>query len=290
MRYARSKNLTPYDVLTIASMIEKEAAGARASGRSIAAVIYNRLHDAHAARDRRDAPLRPAHPADRVDHAVAAAEPRRRTTRAAASGLPPTPIANPGLASIQAAAHPAKVDYLYFVRKPDHMHHFFTASASAFDQYLRARTATAVTRARRPARASGLALALAADAERRVRGGRARLALLGVRRRGRRSRRSPRCGRSASPARTSRSRTSRRSSPRCDEAEGDAVNTLVFRDGRVLGFNTDQEILAGIDAHARLPDRRRRRRARRSRPALPADTRVFTPARRLAARRRRAAT
>jgi shikimate dehydrogenase len=32
----------------------------------------------------------------------------------------------------------------------------------------------------------------------------------------------------------------------CDEADGDAVNTLVFRDGRVLGFNTDKEILAGI--------------------------------------------
>ena len=32
----------------------------------------------------------------------------------------------------------------------------------------------------------------------------------------------------------------------CDEAEGDAVNTLVFRDGRVLGFNTDREILSGI--------------------------------------------
>ena len=34
----------------------------------------------------------------------------------------------------------------------------------------------------------------------------------------------------------------------CDEADGDAVNTLVFRDGRVLGFNTDREILAGIEA------------------------------------------
>jgi shikimate dehydrogenase len=34
----------------------------------------------------------------------------------------------------------------------------------------------------------------------------------------------------------------------CDEAQGDAVNTLVFRDDRVLGFNTDREILAGIDA------------------------------------------
>jgi Shikimate dehydrogenase substrate binding domain len=34
----------------------------------------------------------------------------------------------------------------------------------------------------------------------------------------------------------------------CDEAEGDSVNTLVIRDGRVLGYNTDKEIVAGIDA------------------------------------------
>lgn len=34
----------------------------------------------------------------------------------------------------------------------------------------------------------------------------------------------------------------------CDQAEDEAVNTLVFRAGRVLGFNTDKEIVAGIDA------------------------------------------
>ena len=36
----------------------------------------------------------------------------------------------------QAAAHPAHVDYLYFVRKPDHLHNYFTASVTDFDQYL----------------------------------------------------------------------------------------------------------------------------------------------------------
>jgi UPF0755 protein len=47
-------------------------------------------------------------------------------------GLPPTPIANPGLASIRAAARPAKVDYLFFVRKPNSVRHFFTASEAEF--------------------------------------------------------------------------------------------------------------------------------------------------------------
>ncbi|TML09698.1 MAG: endolytic transglycosylase MltG, partial [Actinobacteria bacterium] len=50
-------------------------------------------------------------------------------------GLPPTPIANPGMASIQAAAHPVAGDWLYFVRKPDKVHHFFTASERAFVNY-----------------------------------------------------------------------------------------------------------------------------------------------------------
>ena len=34
----------------------------------------------------------------------------------------------------------------------------------------------------------------------------------------------------------------------CDESEGESVNTLVFRDGRVLGFNTDREIVRGLVA------------------------------------------
>ena len=61
----------------------------------------------------------------------------------------------------------------------------------------------------------------------------------------------------------------------CDEADGDAVNTLVLRDGRVLGFNTDKEILAGIEAR-RACLIGAGGAAAALRPALPADTRVFT--------------
>ena len=61
----------------------------------------------------------------------------------------------------------------------------------------------------------------------------------------------------------------------CDEADGDAINTLVFRDGRVLGFNTDREILAGIEA-TRACLIGAGGAARALTPALPADTRVFT--------------
>jgi shikimate dehydrogenase len=61
----------------------------------------------------------------------------------------------------------------------------------------------------------------------------------------------------------------------CDEAEGDAVNTLVFRDGRVLGFNTDREILAGIDA-TRACVIGAGGAMQTLAPALPDDTRVFS--------------
>jgi UPF0755 protein len=133
LRYARSKNLTPYDVLTIASMIERETA-APEERQLVAAVIYSRLH-------RRmplgiDATLRYGlhiPPTESItDSQLNSTSPYNTGKRL---GLPPTPIANPGLASLQAAAHPAHVDYLYYVRKPDKKHHFFTASFNAFQQY-----------------------------------------------------------------------------------------------------------------------------------------------------------
>jgi len=133
LSYARSKNLTPYDVLTIASMIEKEAvaSGDRAK---VSRVIYNRLHLGMTLGI--DATIRYAlHiPGTKSLTQSDLANPTPYNTRLHA-GLPPTPIANPGLASIQAAAHPAPGPWLYFVAAPDKVHSFFTASAEAFNQY-----------------------------------------------------------------------------------------------------------------------------------------------------------
>lgn len=135
LRYARSKNLTQYDVLIIASMIEKEVVVPR-ERRLVAAVIYNRLRArmplAIDATLRYGLGIPPTQPITKRDLASDSAYNTRRFR-----GLPPTPIANPGLASMQAAAHPAQVGYLYFVRKPDCRSHFFTASLEAFDNYTR---------------------------------------------------------------------------------------------------------------------------------------------------------
>jgi UPF0755 protein len=114
-RYARAKNLTPYDVLTIASMVEREARVAKERP-VIASVIYNRLH-------RRiplsiDATIRFATgnwagPLTRSQLRT----PSAYNTRIRA-GLPPGPIGSPGLASIEAAARPARTRFLYYVVKP----------------------------------------------------------------------------------------------------------------------------------------------------------------------------
>jgi shikimate dehydrogenase len=61
----------------------------------------------------------------------------------------------------------------------------------------------------------------------------------------------------------------------CDDAEGEAVNTLVLRGGRVHGFNTDKEILAGVTA-TRACVIGAGGAALALAPALPADTRVFS--------------
>lgn len=113
--YARSKHLTPYDVLIIASIIEEEAATAH-DRPLVASVIYNRLKAGTAlgmdstTRYEFNDYTKPL-----TSSQLSARSPYNTRLN---KGLPPTPISNPGLAAIQAAAHPARTNYLYFVVKP----------------------------------------------------------------------------------------------------------------------------------------------------------------------------
>jgi peptidoglycan lytic transglycosylase G len=136
LRYARSKNLTAYDVLNIASMVEEEVLAPDERSK-VAAVIYNRLHARMPLGI--DATIRYGlHIPPNKSLTKSELRSRNPYNTRVHRGLPPTPIGNPGLASIQAAAHPAKVKYLYFVRKPDKVHHYFTASYADFLRYLKA--------------------------------------------------------------------------------------------------------------------------------------------------------
>jgi UPF0755 protein len=137
---ARERGLDVHELLTLASIIEREAV-VHDERRLISAVFWNRLE--------LGMPLQ-------ADPTVqyAAGKERRALTRAdlatdhpfntyTRTGLPPGPIASPGLATIEAALDPAPVKYLYFVASDDHRHHFSTTVAehnAAVARYRLART------------------------------------------------------------------------------------------------------------------------------------------------------
>ncbi|MEA2427129.1 MAG: hypothetical protein QOF37_757 [Thermoleophilaceae bacterium] len=139
LRAARRVNLTAYDVLTIASLVERETASPHERG-LVASVIYNRLKnstplgiDATSRFQYNDW----VHPLTRSQ----LASPSGYNTRIH-RGLPPGPIGNPGLASLLAAARPPKTSYLYYVADCAHpgRHVFlrtldqFNAAVARYDQ------------------------------------------------------------------------------------------------------------------------------------------------------------
>lgn len=130
LSYAKSRNLTPRDVLIVASIIEREAR-VPTDRPLVASVVYNRLKR----RMRLEmcatvqyvlggkpklsyADLKVDSPYNTYEHA----------------GLPPGPICSPGLASIRAAASPASTKYLYYVLTGKDGSHSFTGD---YDTFLR---------------------------------------------------------------------------------------------------------------------------------------------------------
>jgi UPF0755 protein len=121
-RRARALGVTPYQLLTVASMIEREAQTDH-DRPLIAAVIYNRLREGiplgidattyYAVELQKGIAT---YTGELTESQLKIDSPYNTRTH---KGLPPTPISNPGEASINAAAHPAHVHYLYYVAGAD---------------------------------------------------------------------------------------------------------------------------------------------------------------------------
>jgi UPF0755 protein len=122
---AERLGLTPYEAVIVGSMIEEEAAVPEERA-LISAVIHNRLEAGEVLGIDATLVYADPTPGDGVltDADLAADTPYNTRINA---GLPPTPISNPGLASLQAALRPADSDFLYYVLCPqdgDGVHRF----------------------------------------------------------------------------------------------------------------------------------------------------------------------
>jgi len=130
---ANAKSLTMRDIINIASMIEKEAANDDERA-TIASVIYNRLKANMPLGI--DATIQYALPEhkDKLTEADLAIDSPYNTRKY--TGLPPTPIANPGFPSIMAALKPATTNYLYYALDTATGTHKFFKSASEFNAFV----------------------------------------------------------------------------------------------------------------------------------------------------------
>jgi UPF0755 protein len=137
--YARSRNLTPYDVLIIASMVEREVRDPRERP-VVAGIIYNRLR--RGMRLQIDATVLYALGSWTAQLTPSALDVDSPYNTRRHAGLPPGPISNPGLASLKAAAHPSRTRYLYYVARNDGTgRHYFSDTLAQFERDIaRART------------------------------------------------------------------------------------------------------------------------------------------------------
>jgi UPF0755 protein len=122
-------NLTPYEILIVASLIEEETK-VDAERPQVARVIYNRLRDGIPlgidATSRYEAEIE-GRSREQIDFESDSPYNTRKV-----AGLPPTPIASPGRASIAAALEPADGPWIYYVLQDTEGNHLFTDSYSEF--------------------------------------------------------------------------------------------------------------------------------------------------------------
>jgi UPF0755 protein len=127
----KQTGLSAYELVVVASMIEREARIEK-DRPLIAAVIYNRLRDGMTLGIDATIQYIDPNPADGLTESDLQIKSPYNTR--INTGLPPTPIASPGLASLKAALEPAHVGYLYYVLCGADGHHKFSTSYGQFLQ------------------------------------------------------------------------------------------------------------------------------------------------------------
>ena len=138
LSYAQARGYSLHDIITIASLIEKETDGTDQA--KIASVIYHRLEGPGSRGGtygllQIDAALLYALPGHTGSITAADLETDSPYNLYRTPGLPPTPIANPGAKAVQAALMPEDTDYYYYALAKDRKHRFF-ANYSDFTTFL----------------------------------------------------------------------------------------------------------------------------------------------------------
>ncbi len=127
---AKELNMSVYDIVTLASVIEREAR-VEADRPVIASVFYNRLEIGMPLQS--CATVQYILGEQKAVLSIADTKIESPYNTYLYNGLPPGPIASPGEASILAALYPAETDYLYFLAKGDGSHAF----SSTYSQFLK---------------------------------------------------------------------------------------------------------------------------------------------------------
>ena len=174
--------MTPYKLTVVASLVQEEA-GIERDRPIISSVVYNRLRDDMLLQI--DATVLYALQVRKPSNTEADRATDSRFNTYKYKGLPPTPIGSVGKASLRAALHPSTTNYLYYVLAGRDGHHAFAATYEGASEERRggarggpvAVSVTGYTHLAAVIGDPGAPLALARDAQRRVRGRRPRLAL-----------------------------------------------------------------------------------------------------------------
>jgi UPF0755 protein len=141
---ARALGYTPYDVVTVASLIEKEARLQMDYGK-VARVAYNRLKPSWGQAFGFDSTLNYAFPEAKGKLTSAELTSNSPYNSRIRHGLPPTPIDSPGHAALMAALHPTAGPWLYFVTIDKAGNTAFSTTKAQFDKDVQTSRANGVS-------------------------------------------------------------------------------------------------------------------------------------------------